>query len=98
MIKTTSPHDKIILPPLLPQFYYKFYNNIGVTIDFNLKWSENVQNIKSKLRSLTVLFYKIRFIGKIVIRLIYKSLCNSIVGEALIKQALIHCKLPKKLL
>jgi len=35
------------------------FKYLGVTIDFNLKWSEQIQNIKNKMRSLTVLFYKI---------------------------------------
>jgi hypothetical protein len=35
------------------------FKYLGITIDFNLKWSEHIQSIKNKIRSLTALFYKI---------------------------------------
>jgi len=54
------------------------FNYLGVTIDFNLKWTEHIQNIKNKIRTLTVLFYKIRFHDKSIIRQIYMTLCHSI--------------------
>ncbi|KAF0755643.1 RNA-directed DNA polymerase from mobile element jockey [Aphis craccivora] len=43
------------------------FKYLGVTMDFNLKWSD-IHNIKNKIRSLTVLFYKIRFFDKSIIR------------------------------
>jgi len=49
-------------------------------MDFNLKWSEYIHNVKNKIRSLTVLFYKIRFLDKSIIRQIYMALCNSILS------------------
>jgi len=42
-------------------------------IDFDLKWSYHIQNIKNKLTSLTTLFYKIRFLNKIVIRQVWHT-------------------------
>lgn len=54
------------------------FKYLGVTMDYNLKWSEHINNIKNKMRSLTVLFYKIRFLDKSIIRQIYMALCNSI--------------------
>lgn len=41
--------------PIKMELSFKY---LGVTIDFNLKWSEH-QNIKNRTRSLTVLFKKI---------------------------------------
>jgi hypothetical protein len=61
--------------PMRMVFSFKY---LGITIDFNLKWTEHIQNIKNKLRSLTALFYKIRFLNKSIIRQIYMALCNSI--------------------
>lgn len=54
------------------------FKYLGVTINFDLKWSEHIQNINNKMRSLSVLFYKIRFLDKSTIRQIYMALCNSI--------------------
>jgi len=36
------------------------------TIDFTLKWSEHIQNIKNKTKSLAELFYEIRFLVKLI--------------------------------
>jgi hypothetical protein len=54
------------------------FKYLGITIDFHLKWTEHIPNIKNKIRSLTALFYKIRFLNKSIIRQIYMALCNSI--------------------
>jgi hypothetical protein len=54
------------------------FKYLGITIDFNLKWTEHIQNIKNKIRSLTALFYKIQFLNKSIIKQIYMALCNSI--------------------
>jgi len=35
------------------------FKYLGVTMNFNLKLTEHIHNIKNKMRSLTVLFYKI---------------------------------------
>lgn len=43
------------------------FKYLGVTFDFNLKWTEHVQNPKNEMRTLTVLFYKIRFLDKSII-------------------------------
>jgi len=54
------------------------FKYLGVAMDFNLKWSEHMHNIKIKMRSSSVLFYRIRFLDKTLIRQIYMALCNSI--------------------
>jgi len=59
---------------VVPLIFFKYW----VTLDFNLKWSEHIHNIKNKMRSLTVLFYKIWFLDKSNIRQIYMALCDSI--------------------
>ncbi|KAF0757262.1 RNA-directed DNA polymerase from mobile element jockey [Aphis craccivora] len=75
-------------------------NHYDQSFDFILRWSEHVQQIKNKMRSLTVLFYKIRFLDNSTIRQLYMTLCNSIllygqhVGEALTEHT--HYILSKK--
>jgi len=48
---------------------------LGVTVDFNMKWTEHVQNC-IVLFFKTVLFYEIRFLDKSIIRQICMTLCN----------------------
>jgi len=85
--------------PIKMVFSFKY---LRVTMDFNLKWSEQIHNIKNKIRSLTVLFYKIRFLDKSFIRQIYMALCNSILSYGITcqstEQILIHCLLHKKII
>lgn len=53
------------------------FKYLGVMIDSNLKWSYHIQNIKNKIRKLTVLFYKIWFLNKSTINNVsLYALCN----------------------
>lgn len=58
---------------MVQQFKY-----LGVIMDQELKWSEHIKFIKNKIRRLTSLFYKIRFLKESVVRQIYMALCNSL--------------------
>lgn len=58
---------------------------LGIIIDKNLKWSIHVNNLCTKIRRLVYKFYEIRkFMSKKLLRIIYKSLVESILQYAII--------------
>lgn len=74
----------------LPRTTYKINEVIsikylGIIVDKNLKWSIHVNNLCTKVRRLVLKFYEIRkFMSIKLLRIIYKSLVESILQYAIV--------------